>query len=419
LKELPAMLLQKKAADFALAAGIVALSIAISPIGIRVATGLLDLSPRVTAVSLTFVVFLLILAGAVLAKGRARHALFYLLVWSFPLALLAAVEVSAIAIHLADRIAPIEDLSILADKNHWPAHLMSLGRKVTTDELPLYRPWQGDGISINQLGLRTSLPSPKKPGEWRVAVTGGSTVFGWRVLDADTIPVQLQKALRRQGHSNVTVYNFGIDAITITEELLLLKRFQEPYAIDHVIFYTGANETTNNYLSYAAPQERFAGPFNGINAFELIKVVSRLMAKLADPSPSLLARLDNEVLPGLARQNSLRNGLIEADAYCRALTIRCDFILQPVLLRRKQPRGPEIPLARTLAHVYPRYGETFATMYRSALNTGLPILDWSDLFDRSADPYFFDAAHVNEAGNRLAAERIAAIIASVVNRPSN
>jgi lysophospholipase L1-like esterase len=81
-------------------------------------------------------------------------------------------------------------------------------------------------------------------------------------------------------------------------------------------------------------------------------------------------------------------------------------------LTRNKPRGPEVAVARTLNQVYPRYGEVIATMYRTTVDTGLSIQDFSDLFDGSAEPYFFDAVHVNEAGNRLAAERIAAMIAA-------
>jgi hypothetical protein len=133
---------------------------------------------------------------------------------------------------------------------------------------------------------------------------------------------------------------------------------------------------------------------------------------LVGPSPSLLARLDNETLPKLAQHNSLRDGVIAADAYCRALKISCDFFLQPMLLTRKKPRGPEIMVAQTLNQVYPRYDKVIATMYRTTVNIGLSIHDRSDLFDDSAAPYFFDAVHVNEAGNRLAAENIAATIAA-------
>jgi lysophospholipase L1-like esterase len=429
-------------ADFTIAGAIVLVALAISPIGIRLATGRLDLSPRIIVLSLVFDLFLLIFAGAVLARGRARRAFLHLGAWVFPLALLAAIETVAIALKLADRIAPVEDLSVLADARRWPPYLMSLGRKVTADraelhrssppsktagecwplqvmglgrkatpdELELYRPWRGDGISINELGLRTAPPSPKAAGEWRIAIAGASAAWGWRVLDADTIPVRLQALLRRQGHANVTVYNFAIDSILVANELEVVKRFRDVYAIDQVAFYTGANDVTSGYLDVTSTQDCFAGLLGGANMFELIKVAGRLKGKLTGPPSSVMARLDEEVLPALGRDNSLRNGVIAADEYCRAVTMRCDVILQPVLLARKPKRGPEIPLARTLAQVYPRYADAFATVYRSAMDTGVPVHDLSDLFDPSADPYFFDAVHVNEAGNAFAAERIAKIV---------
>ncbi len=406
------MLSSERVVDFALAATIGAFAIAISPIGLHFVTGRLDLSARVNVISVIFVAFLLILAGAIVARGPARRMFFYLLAWSFPLTALAAMEAGAVTLHFADRIAPLEDMSILASKDRWPPHLMDRGRQVAKDGLLLYQPWQSDGISINELGLRTALPLPKNTKEWRIAVTGGSAAMGWRVLDADTIPVQLQEILRRQGHSNVTVYNFAMDSVTIAQELALLKRFRELYGIDHVVFYTGANDATNSYMSNAVPPDHFAGLLSGVNAFEIIKAVGRLKAVLSDPSPSLLARFDNEVLPRLAQDNSLLEGLQPASEYCGAVAIRCNFILQPLLLTRKMPRGTEIRLARALEQIYPRYRETIATIYRASLNTGLPVQNLSDAFDQSEQPYFFDAVHVNEAGNRLAAERIAAMISA-------
>jgi len=400
--------LSARKGDFAVGAILVALALAVSPIGIRLVTGRLDLSARTTALSLTFDAFLLVLAAAALTTGPLRQLFFRLLVVVSPLLLLAIIEAGALALHLADRVAPIEDLSILANKHPWPAHLMSAGRFVSRDGVLLYQPFQADGISINELGLRTAPPSPKKPGEWRIAVTGASVAFGWRLLDADTLPVQLQQVLHRQGHSNVTVYNFAIDSITIDYELDVLKRFREAYGIDQVLFFTGANDVSYWYLHEMQP-DRASGLISGVNAFELIKVAGRLRAMLVGPAPDTLATLDNELLPALARHNTLNDGLIAADGYCRTAALRCDFVLQPTVLRRSEPRGPEIAIARTLKQLYPRYDQTFATMYGTALSTGLRVHDSSDLFDRSVEPHFFDVAHLNEAGNRMAAERLAEI----------
>jgi lysophospholipase L1-like esterase len=397
----------RRIANFAIAGLIVALAVTLSPIGIRLITGRLDLSPRITVLSLIFSAFLLVLAAAVLSRRRTRVVTFYVLMLSFPVVLLAAIETAAIAFHLADRFAPLEDMSTLVNRSGWPAHLMSAGRKVEEDGLQLYRPWRGHEIIINELGLRTAPPTPKRSGEWRIAITGGSVAFGWRMRDADTIPFQVQELLHERGVPNATVYNFGIDSAVVADELKLLKRFRKVYDIDQVIFLTGTNDVTLNYMGVATPPDGFAGLIVGVNAFELLKFIGRL--RVSHASSDLLQKLDNELLPSVARRNSLLDGLMAADEYCRVSGLRCDFVLQPVLLARRTPIRPEIRLVRTLREVYPRYDALFTTMYRTAERAGLPVHNSSDVFDQSAEPYFIDVTHLNEAGNRRLAARIAEI----------
>jgi len=351
----------------------------------------------------------LILAVTIVARGRARQILFYPLACSLVLAAIAAVEAGAQAIALSDRVAPIEDTSTLLHANRWPPQLMSGGRLVELDGLRLYRPLRSNEILINDLGLRTAPPTPKRPGEWRIAVTGGSSAWGWRVLDADTIAVRLQEALHQRGHPNIVVYNFGIEIAAMAEELALLRRFRDLYAIDQTVFYTGGNDAILHYLRAATPQRpRLVG---GPLAFELIKVADRLSAKLLAPDAALLDKMDNEVLPRLARTNSLRDGIAAATAYCRTAAMRCDFMMQPMLLARRTPVGPEVAITQTLKQFHPRYDALTATLYRSAHAFGPNVHDLSELFDGSAGPVFVDAIHTNEAGYRLVAERIAAIIA--------
>ena len=179
-------------------------------------TGRLDLSPRITVLSLTFSAFLLVLAAAVPSWRRMRAVTFYVLMLSFPLVLLAAIETAAIAFHLADRFAPLEDMSTLVNKSGWPAHFMSAGRKVERDGLQLYRPWKEQEITINELGLRTALPTPKRSGEWRIAIGGGSVAFGWRMRDADTIPIRVQELF----HGRSLSRSQRIDSVeTISKDL--------------------------------------------------------------------------------------------------------------------------------------------------------------------------------------------------------
>src|SRR6516165_4993704 len=290
-----------RATDIGIGIGLASIALAVSPLGLRVATGRLDLNLRIEVLSLTLAVFLLIWSGTFVSYGRARRAFFYLIVWSFPLALLAAVEAGAVAIRLSEWIAPTEDKSILNEKDRRsPPYLMSAGRFTRRDGVMLYKPWRGDGIAINEVGLRTKSPTPKQLGEWRIAVTGASAVWGAYVLDVDTIPVQLQQLLDRSGHHDISIYNFGIEAIGIADELAVLRRFRELYSIDQVIFYTGGNDATQSYLNAMTPPGTHRpGLLSGGNPFELIKVVRALQAKFIKPSTGLLAQIDAEVLPKL------------------------------------------------------------------------------------------------------------------------
>jgi len=406
--------LGSRATDISIGIGLAGIALAVSPLGLRIATGRLDLNLRIEVLSLTLTVFLLIWSGAFVSCGRARRAFFYLIVWSFTLALLAAVEAGAVAIRLSEWIAPTEDKSILNEKDRRsPPYLMSAGRFTRRDGVTLYKPWRGDGIAINEVGLRTKSPTPKQLGEWRIAVTGASAVWGAYVLDVDTIPVQLQQLLDRSGHHDISVYNFGIEAIDIAGELAVLRRFRELYSIDQVIFYTGGNDATQSYLTAITPPETRPPPLlDDGNPLELIKVIRALQAKFIKPSEGFLAYVDAEVLPKLQQNNSLIKGMAEARSYCRQQRLQCEFVLQPMLLLRKNPVGPEITLARSIKQLEPRWDVVLQTIYQAARNSGTDVHDFSNIFDGSTQPLFVDAIHVNEPANRIIAEHLATIAAS-------
>jgi hypothetical protein len=387
------------AAVFALVAG------AISPFGIEHLTGRHDLPFRIEVVSVCFDLFLLSLSAALVAPARVRRFFFYVLALTFPLAFISGIEAAAIAVRLADRIAPLEDTSVLANYDKWPGHLMSDARYVEKDGLLLYRPWKGDGIVINEDGLRTAPPQPKKPGEWRVALVGGSTAWGWRVLDSDTVAANLQSALRSRGQANVTVYNFGIEGSQIASDLALLKRFREKYAIDQAIFYVGLNDCVFPYLASLGPAKSVI-PFGG---FELVKAAIRLGNIVVSGPASPPADWTTRVLPSLRDKSELRVGIKAAVAYCQSTQLPCDFVLQPSVLDRKNPQGREASLRAGIAQATPGMDRAVAETYAGALIGGPPghTFDLRDVFDRSARPLFVDLAHVNEAGNELIAESIA------------
>jgi lysophospholipase L1-like esterase len=403
---------RQRRSDLALAAVLAAVALAISPIGIERLTDRLLLSSRITAISLTLDLFLLILVAAALLQGRARKIAFHLAAWVFPVVILVGLEVVAVAVHLAERIAPIEDNSSLKNWSRWPAYLLSDGRwNGPPRDGRLYRPWRGDGIVINELGLRTAPPTPKAPGEWRIAVTGGSTVWGFRVLDADTVPAQLQDALRRTD-AKVTIYNFGVEGAQIKSELALLQRFRAVYGIDQVVFYTGGNDILSSYLPQSNKARGLGWLTAGSTAFELIKATQRFLAVSGDPSPQLLAHLDKDVLAPTLQNNPLSEGIRAANAYCDREKIRCDFVLQPLIFTRKKPPASEVRMLRNIDRLYPRLGLLGQRMYADVFASGTPghIHDMADVLDGVTAPFYTDFIHLNEAGNRAVAEHLAPIV---------
>ena len=400
----------RRLGDYAAAAIVAVLAFVVSPSGIEFATGRADLSFRVTALSIVFVVFLLAVAAAILAQARLRRFFFAVIACTLPFVGLACLEAGAVAVHLADRIAPLEDTSILAHGREWPGYLLSEARWKPGEHL--YRAWQGPGISLNALGLRAPPPTPKAAGEWRIAVTGGSAVWGWRVLDADTIPVQLQK-LARGTNPKVSVYNFGIEGATLKEELVVLKRVRDAYGIDQAIFYTGGNDALLTYLDMAGAGRKnlFDAPA-GLTSFELIKATTRFAQTMSEPSATEIDRLKADMLPRVQRANSLQAGLKAADDYCSTTELRCEFVLQPLLFTRAHPVGPELRLVRTFRRLYPGFAALAEAMYRDA-RAALPpgrLHDLTAIFDGLSEPVFTDNIHVNELGNHVAAERIRATL---------
>jgi hypothetical protein len=357
--------------------------------------------------------FLLAIIGGILARPDRRKLFFHLMTWTFPLLLLAGFEEAANLTHLASRIAPFEDLSLLDRQGRWPAHLMSEARWSKSDpSLRLYQPWRGDGIVINELGLRTASPTPKSPGEWRVAISGGSTVWGWRVLDADTLPASVQRLLRPD-HPRITVYNFGIESARLEAELATLKRFHDVYALDQVLFYTGVNDVVGDYQRETAASHLAHRLRSEAGSFELIKAAHRAIALWEGTPSKILARLDRDILPRIAQHSSLRKGIIAANEYCETVSLRCSFVLQPILPTRKYPVGPEVRVARTLELAFPRLGATTRELYRDAIASAEAngrISDFTSLLDANETPVFVDTAHMNEDGHLIVAKALVPVL---------
>ena len=103
-------------------------------------------------------------------------------------------------------------------------------------------PFLGTHVNINSSGLRETPGSECAGKACRVAVFGGSAVWGYHVPDWGTIPAYLHRELQARGH-NACVLNFGENAWCSTQEVISLMRLLQAGRIpDVVIFYDGLND---------------------------------------------------------------------------------------------------------------------------------------------------------------------------------
>jgi len=321
------MIRNHRTLDYLVAAALGAVAFAFSPLAVILTKGYVGLNLRAVVMTLALDVFLLVWIGAILTQGRWRRFFFHLIVWTLPLVLLAGLEALARAVRLPEQILPIADESVLRGNGRTLDYFLGDARTVPADPgWRLYRPHNADGIFINDLGLRTAMPTPKSAGEWRVAVSGGSTVWGWRVLDIDTIPENIQRLLPHTARK-ITVYNFGIEGATLEAELLTLKRFREVYALDEVLFYTGSNDVLKVYWEVTGGRGEFENFI--ASGSELARAARRVNALLEGVNASSLVRFESDKLPGIVQDNPLRRGVVAAEGYCRSAKLDCAFVFQP------------------------------------------------------------------------------------------
>jgi hypothetical protein len=405
------MIRTNRVLDYLVAAVLSAVVLVYSPLGLLVIKGASGLTTRAIVMTLALDAFLLAWIGAIVTQGRRRRFFFHLIVWTSPLILFDGLEALAQSVRLAERILPISDNSMLRGKGRTLDYFLGDARTVPADPgWRLYRPHNADGIFINELGLRTAMPTAKSADEWRVAISGGSAVWGWRVLDVDTIPENVQRLLPHTARK-ITVYNFGIEGSTLESDLLTLKRFREIYAIDEVLFYVGSNDVLKTYRG-ATTAERGESDNFIASGFELAKAARRLNALLEGVNSGSLAKFESDTMPGILHNNPLRREVVAAEDYCRRAELDCAFVLQPTLVTRKNHPAGEARLNETYDILFPGMAVLTRQMYRDAMSVGPRdrMFDLTGVFDDRANALFMDHVHLSEDGNRLVAETLVPIL---------
>lgn len=233
-----------------------------------------------------------------------------------------------------------------------------------------YEPWlmfkvidyQSKYVNVNGFERR-SIPAeyinPSSTDTIDIYFFGGSTMYGYNVSDAETIPSQFMKIYQKEnpGGKSVRIKNFGIPYYYSKQELILLtKLLFEGNRPDVVIFFDGLNDFyPSRMLYYDRPHFSYAmqQAFDG-------KMFQKANRSIIDTSDQFY--IDP---PGIdhrdyydALYNKYVYNITHAAALCFNAGIRSYFFCQPVPFYKYTNRANDLIAYKVnydrFDHIYPK-----------------------------------------------------------------
>jgi hypothetical protein len=305
------------------------------------------------------------------------------------------------------------------------AGLGARARKIRGTKLWTYVPVRSEHYNANSLGFRGPEPSPRAdPNELRIAVLGGSTVWGSMVADRDTMPARLETVLRAALPSrNIHVYNLGIEGFALEQEIALAERLHDAVDPDALVFYDFFNDARLAYQgnfelpvfdrdegTYLAQRE---GPLwqRLRNAKEWLAGNSRVYRVIE----RVVRGLRSHPLPDAVFEERLsrlvagyRERIAAVTAHERARGIPVWAFVQPSIVTKQRSSEVEQGIYTEWIENYPGFDRFFVrgAQQAAAADDDLPIFDLSQLFAAVGEPLYWDCAHVDPDANQRIAEAI-------------
>jgi len=302
------------------------------------------------------------------------------------------------------------------------------------------RPYLGASINVDAQGLRRTWNASlaPAPGQPRIFMFGGSTMWGWGARDEFTIPSRVAKRLAETTRPAPWIVNYGETGYVTTQEVItLMLELRKGNIPSVVVFYDGVND------AWAAFQSRVAGqPQNEVNRVREFNSRTRfnwregLLGRLAlfRFARGLMGSTDatsSGAMPGRFLDPEAAGAVVDAymgnvrivNALARQYGFRAVFFWQPTIFSKKtlspdeerwrltEPRRPG-RTAPAFAQEYQAFNEIFRERLRvSKLDN---VVDLSGLFEDDTRTIFIDRFHVSEAGNAKVADAIAQSLKRIV-----
>lgn len=298
-------------------------------------------------------------------------------------------------------------------------------------------PFAGSFVNVAETGLRRSIAPTPGLRTIRLAVFGGSAVWGFGARDEGTIPSLLARLLEQQSACAVDVTNFGQPGFVSGQDLAAFtSQLRQGQAPDMAVFVEGFNDTTSAFAARKAGlplnENNRAQEFNLTNRNQRLRSMGTIFPLVFWRTNDWLMRaLSNgrppfPPLPDAERETLadgiyavLRDNTRMGQSLAREYGVITLHALQPTLFN-KERRSPyedtaahQEDVVRPLIH---------AVQKRAAAEwESQPArMDLGQLFRQAEAPVFLDGVHLTETGNlavaRAIAERLGPAAAAVCAR---
>ena len=286
------------------------------------------------------------------------------------------------------------------------------------------RPTVGKYVNVHDHGFRVIKnqgPWPPSREHLNVFCLGGSTTFGYGVMDADSVPSHLQELLQGTASKPVRVYNFGRGAYYSSQERALLAQLVVSGSVPDVVIFT---DGLNDFYSVddrpvltpvleqlvdrqGAPAENpYLAVLKGLPLKTALGEARRKLGLAAGgPGQEDEARGpdDDPVTIGRVVDRYIANKrLIEAIAH--AYGIRAIFVWQPVPMYKYDPHYLSYPIKPGHRHVRSGYEAMAVRAAGGAL--GKNFLWCADVQEDLKEHLYVDSCHYTPAMARRTAECI-------------
>jgi lysophospholipase L1-like esterase len=272
-------------------------------------------------------------------------------------------------------------------------------------------------VNINSLGLRGGEIGEKKNDVYRIAIIGGSSVFGGEVPSDDlTFSKLLESKLNTNGQNNYEVINAGAPAYVSMQELILLEDKIIDLKPDMLIVFDGFNDFLT--VIKRDPRPNYPWWFN-----EVEKVYYTSITKLFVEKKLRKFRITKHILNMMEKKKEKDKEYTvnkeQVAFYRRNLDLMCHLaksygikvvlVFQPVALYKQPLNTKEEVLLAKLDQNYLKALKEMCDLGKEAMRevaiaNAVPFIDGTQVFNNNTEDIFIDEVHFNQRGHTIVAD---------------